>query len=287
MKNNIISLITAFLLLWNPLISNAQCPGAAGESFPDWEYATSVGTIAMIDDGNYYWIGGYYGLKKLGRSGTVFRSFNLKNSPVSIISHMKQDLSGNLWMTSYHGTNVGKLIKYDKFDTWEIFTPPTSWHNDYYFLSDIEINKSTGFVYFSFSSDVKNGIGFFDGCNWVFIDNPTDNYRDFTLDYYGNIWLSDGNFGSSLYKYENESWTEYSQGINFASILNLNADNSGNVWFIGHDYYDVDSTTSYLCRVDGTNFESWKLSDLIKNQKQGYYGSFYLPEPNKIHFVSL
>jgi uncharacterized repeat protein (TIGR01451 family) len=210
-------------------------------------YTSSSEITALVDDGNYLWVGSYGGLTKLNKTSGDMTQYNAANSgiPDNMISSIAKDINGDLWI----GTDNG-LAKFDGTN-WTVYKTDNSPlpRND---ISCIAIDTNgTKWI-----GDFMGGLIKFDGTNWTIYNTensglPVDDFRSIVIDVDGNKWL--GTMGGGLVKFDGANWTVYNtgnSGIPSDYVSSIAIDTNGDRWvsFCGG------SVNGGLAKFDGTNW---------------------------------
>lgn len=210
-------------------------------------YTSGAQITAMVEDGDYLWVGSYGGLTKLNRRTGAMTHYNRANSglPDNSVSCIARDVSGDLWI----GTRGG-LAKFDGTD-WTIYRSETCLQPGNG-VSCLAIDKN-GIKWINVSG---RGLARFDGTTWTFYSEsnsglPTDDFRSISIDAKGNKWL--GTNGRGLAKFDGTNWTVYdpkNSGIPGVGVYPIAFDTNGDVW-VGCQGWDCPNG---LAKFDGTNW---------------------------------
>ena len=220
----------------------------------EWlQYTSGTQITALVDDGNYLWVGSYGGLTRLDKTTEDMTHYNTANSglPDNMISSIAKDVNGDWWI----GTDNG-LAKFDG----------TSWA---VYKSDNSPLPRNGITCLAIDADGNKWIGVFmgglvkfDGINWTVYntsnsDLPTDDFREIIIDAGGNKWL--GTNGGGLAKFDGTNWTVYNvsnSGIPGVSVSSIAFDVTGDMW-IGCCGWGSEG----LAKFDGTNWTVYNTSN--------------------------
>ncbi len=214
-------------------------------------YTSGAQITAMVEDGDFLWVGGYGGLTKLNKKTGDMVHYNRANSdlPDNGVSSLARDAQGALWI----GTRGG-LAQFDGA-CWTTYPSETC----------VQPQNGVGCLAID-ENGVKwvgvygRGLARFDGAAWTFYTEansglPTDDIRSLAIDAKGNKWL--GTNGRGLVKFDGSNWTVYDPGN--SGIPGLGAypviiDANDDVWVGGQGW----NCRNGLAKFDGT---SWIVYD--------------------------
>lgn len=216
-----------------------------------------VSDIEFDNKGNT-WFATDDGLSKFdGMSWTAF-----KNLLGGYITAVAAEENGNIWI----GAVSGKVSKFDG----------VSW-TDYTIADQIFAiaTDSGGSVWFG----TNMGAMKFDGVSWTVYtveDGLANNFvRDIAIDGNGNVWFGTGTKcgqGScgrpcvvgGVSKYDGVSWTTHtkSDGLFCGSVSAIAADENGDIWAAGWDYYNYSYPSTshshrFMCGISKFDGISW------------------------------
>jgi ligand-binding sensor domain-containing protein len=203
-------------------------PASTASTSVTWtDYTSRTEVTALIDDGNYLWVGSYGGLTKLDKGTGHMIHYNTANSglPDNMIMSIAKDLNGDLWI----GTDNG-LARFNGSD-WIVYTSDNSPipRND---ITCVAIDENG----IKWIGVFMGGLVKFDGSSWTIYNTgnsglPTDDFRSIAIDTQGNKWI--GTNGGGLAKFDGTNWTVYNpsnSGIPGVSVSSIAFDSDGNLW---------------------------------------------------------
>ena len=222
--------------------------------FTSWiNYTSGTEVTAIIDDGNYLWVGSYGGLTRVDKTTWDMVHYNSANSglPDNMISSIARDVNGDWWI----GTDNG-LSKFDGTN-WTVYNSDNSPlpRNDVGCLAiDAQGNKWFGVF--------MGGLVKFDGTNWSIYNTensglPENDIRALVIDADGNKWMATN--GGGLAKFDGANWTVYNTE-NFAlpgdRIWALAIDTDGSIWIGGSGLTKFDGTSWSVYNEDNSQLPS-------------------------------
>lgn len=172
---------------------------------------------------------------------------------ISTIWEIKNDVSGNIWVT----TNYGGVFKYDGL-SWTNYTTDDGLAHRDVFSVDFD---SQGKIYFG----TRKGLTTFDGINWVSYTEldglPDRRITDVYIENDTSIWIGSVN---GLYFFNGENFIEYTtdDGLYGNSIKAIDKDQNGNIWIACND-----GSSGGLTRYDKSNWKNLSFTEGLPNTK--------------------
>ncbi len=280
---------------------------------PEWaQYTCGKNATALVEDGDFIWIGTTGGLVKMNMTTQEMTFYNNANSglPSNKITCLALDSNKNLWIgtyydltkydglvwTSYNDSNLFTYILDIEVDSnntvWagalggliKISNNLLNFYNKY--NSDIPITTiSSLFIdkenHLWIASELVNGCFMFDGNSWIKYMVPDSIFvygtvASILVDNEGAILLS---MHGGIVKYLNNVWKVYKSNawIEIEHVYSLKMDQDGIIWAGGIDCfgrYDPksDSWGSLLYNLDGF----MNLKDLLPDNN----GKIWLADEN-------
>jgi ligand-binding sensor domain-containing protein len=186
-------------------------------------------------------------------SQTNWKRYDVINSPLisDFTQEIKEDIDGLLWIATQEG-----LVKFDKVNTWQIYTESNSNMYDHNISSVLPLGNNTCWL------GHVGGVSYFDGTTFTHYDfdgmfssywQGANTINQIDKDWNGNIWFATS---EGLIKYDGNTFTRLTtqNGLHSNEIWSVKCDLIKNIIWIGT--YDEG-----LIAYDGSIFTRYFLYD--------------------------
>ena len=220
------TLLTAIAVVFN-----------AGAQLQFINYGSQNSINALVEEGNYLWVGTSGGVFKRDRStGMLLATINSSNGlPCNSVTDIKIDANGNKWFATY-GNGIG--IFNASLNSWTYYNKDNGLASN--FVTCLFIDQTNGV----WATHETYGLDHFNGSTWEHFSTPqlpTNSGYSVLVDDIGNLWYGgDGGIGKRDFS---GTWTYYYPSLR---IVCITKDNNGNIWF--------GSTNGGLIRYTGSGW---------------------------------
>ncbi len=164
-----------------------------------------------FDANGVAWMGTSEGLVR--KDDPNWTIYNTGNSPLlhNNVGSVEIDSRGHIWLNNSNVQNQNAAIfEFNPANnTWRKFAVPTElpWPDPWRSLSSVFVDSHDRVWV---GNATLPGVAMYDGQTWRLLGANLTNFKRFAEDLNGNIWLLTGGLAYSFYKYDGQSFTEYS-----------------------------------------------------------------------------
>lgn len=226
---------------------------------PEWvNYTNGDFVRAIVEEGNYIWIGTTGGLARLDKSTGTIDHYHKTNSglPDNYINAIAIDNAGNKWIA----TKQGGLAKFDN----------TNW-TTYYPMGASQPHDGITSLYFYSSTNTLwigtffSGFASYDGQNWVYYNTSTmpdapsqiNRVTTINIEQGGKLWIG---CQTGLVGYDGTNWELFAKNITpdypNGTVNGIQIDNQNNKWMVIGRHDD-----GALAKYDNNQMQFWTINN--------------------------
>ena len=197
---------------------------------PQWlNYTNGDHISALVEDGNYMWIGtGGGGLVQLDKNTGILTFYNKTNSdlPNNFVTSLVHESNGTKWIGTWDGLAAFDGANWTVYDISNFGLP-------YNVVSTLAIDgNGTKWI------GTNDGLAAFDGTNWTVYNTsnsglPDNNIRSLAIDGNGTKWIGTDD---GLATFDGANWTVYNSfnsGLPDNEVTSLAIDKDNGTKWIG------------------------------------------------------